>query len=67
MKALVIIWLAVIVSGIFTVNYVSHALDVLVVKPLNAYQVQPADSIDLGNNMCLQACNEPNIQPARGL
>jgi hypothetical protein len=67
MKALAIIWLAVVVSGIFTINYVSHALDALVIRPLDAYQVQPAEAIDLGNNVCLQACNEPNIQPAKGL
>jgi hypothetical protein len=64
MKALAIIWVAVLISGIATVTYISHALDVLVIEPFTAYQVQPAEQLDLGNSTCVQNCQPAQLQPA---
>lgn len=65
MKTLAIIWITAMLVGVFTIHYISNAMSVLIIKPVTAYQIQPAQSIDLGNSVCLQACNEPNIQPAK--
>jgi hypothetical protein len=64
MKTLAIIWALVIITGSGTAVYISKSVDKLALIASQAYQVQPADGIDLGNTVCLQNCQPGNIQPA---
>jgi len=67
MKALLAIWVCVLFTGTCSVVYVNSVIDSVKILPDVAYQLQPAQPVNLGNVACLQACNEPNIQPANAL
>lgn len=69
MKTAIIIWVCAVISGVTCVKFVDGTLNSLALQDLqnSNVQVQPADTIDLGNTTCVQACNEPQLQPARGL
>lgn len=67
MKTLALIWALVVITGSGTAVYVGKSLDSLASIGVANTQVQPAESLDLGNSACLQACNEPQLQTAKGL
>ena len=73
MKALVIIWVAALLSGVGTVGYISNGINQMVVKQHDCYlqcpnvDVQPAHNVvQLTSTAPLQATADPELQPALG-
>lgn len=64
MKLAIVIWVCALISGITCTKYVDSTLNGLATLQGSNVQVQPAEALDLGNTVCLQACNEPSVQPA---
>jgi hypothetical protein len=67
MKTLALIWALVVITGSGTAVYISKSVDKLALESSQAYQVQPAEALDLGNSVCLQNCTPVQLQHAGSL